>query len=222
MDENDHIAPPPYAMDTFEVSITAEKFTGVRRAPGDYEATVITQGLPDRVTVTLPREQPKLDPEGHPTDGLPVANCRDCHEPLDGDGESRQSERVCPVTGTEHVPVPLPLSWANHAAIHLDHDQDRISVGISVADPRGGFSLEIRRERVTDPCPNATCMLEIDGESEAVYVDALNGGRCPGCGGTGGVNPRYELRMSLPHHADGWLHAPLTDLNGHNYYKIGY
>lgn len=44
-----------------------------------------------------------------------------------------------------HEPEPVPLSWANSAAIDLDPEQDRISVRISVGDPRGAFVMTVER-----------------------------------------------------------------------------
>ncbi len=38
-----------------------------------------------------------------------------------------------------------PLAWANSASIILDPDDDAITVAISTGDPRGGFTMTIRR-----------------------------------------------------------------------------
>ena len=38
-----------------------------------------------------------------------------------------------------------PLAWANSASIILDPDEDAITVAISTGDPRGGFTMTIRR-----------------------------------------------------------------------------
>lgn len=44
-----------------------------------------------------------------------------------------------------------PLSWANSAAVTLDPDEDSITVSISTGDPRGAFTMTIRR--IPDDAP---------------------------------------------------------------------
>ena len=38
-----------------------------------------------------------------------------------------------------------PLAWCNSATIHLDREEDSVTVLISVGDPRGAFAFTIRR-----------------------------------------------------------------------------
>lgn len=206
--------------------------TGVNTRGEDADFKIRTLGAPDRVYLALVGDMNTNgigDPDS-PNRVLPVATCAVCDDPLDSDDNSLADGSETCALATEqrsttmivrHDPVPIPLAWANHAVIIAEPDRDRIMVGISVNDPRGGFFLEIYRQLSTDPCP-AHCEGEWTGEPTNEYVHMKDGKRCETCNGTGGVNPRYELRMSLPHHTDGALHAPLTDLNGRGYYKIGY
>lgn len=90
--------------------------------------------------------------------------------------------------------------------------------------------MEIRREWCGDPCTEDCHIQSLQrpgttGESVDDWDTQyhLDGKLCPTCGGTGTINGRWELRMSLPNPEDGWLHMPMTDLNGrHSYYKLGY
>ena len=43
------------------------------------------------------------------------------------------------------TPAEAPLGWVNSASIHADASQDRIIVCVSTGDPRGAFSMELRR-----------------------------------------------------------------------------
>lgn len=55
---------------------------------------------------------------------------------------------VCDEADDENQPHDVqrvPLSWANSARISMDEEQDRITVAISVGDPRGGFTMTVER-----------------------------------------------------------------------------
>lgn len=104
-----------------------------------------------------------------------------------------------------HEPVPIPLSWANSAAISLDETEDRISVSISVGDPRGAFVLSVERLRFT-------CNSGSNGPGRVVQSCAL---------GHTAPTPHNELRLSVPHPDDSQPHMPLTRLASAGYYRIG-
>ncbi len=44
-----------------------------------------------------------------------------------------------------HDPTRVALSWCNNAAIRTDEDDDAITLSLSVGDPRGAFTVTIRR-----------------------------------------------------------------------------
>jgi hypothetical protein len=94
------------------------------------------------------------------TDREETHRCRACSEPLTQDGEvfsGGPEGALClenlldgPVTDDSvdygpHDPEPIPLSWVNSAAIHLDEREDSVTVMISVGDPRGAFAFTVRR-----------------------------------------------------------------------------
>ena len=65
-----------------------------------------------------------------------------CHEWEDED-ESPSECPECDGTVIETTEDTSPVSWLNSASIHVR--EDSVQVSISVADPRGGFVMEIRR-----------------------------------------------------------------------------
>jgi hypothetical protein len=97
------------------------------------------------------------------TVGAPTHRCRACGEDLVatvGGFETGSGETTC--TGFEpaddtnpnaesdtaegpHDPERIPLSWCNSAAVHTDESEDSVTVSVSVGDPRGAFTLTIRR-----------------------------------------------------------------------------
>lgn len=93
------------------------------------------------------------------TDDAGTFRCRACGDVLieTASGcESESGERLCPdyvptdddapdVEGGPHDPERLPLSWINSAAIDADELGDSVTVSISVGDPRGAFTFQIRR-----------------------------------------------------------------------------
>jgi hypothetical protein len=42
-------------------------------------------------------------------------------------------------------PPTGPISWANSAFFQFDEEEDSVTVGISIGDPRGAFVFQIRR-----------------------------------------------------------------------------
>ncbi|MCK2239772.1 MULTISPECIES: hypothetical protein [unclassified Crossiella] len=93
------------------------------------------------------------------TDTAATHRCRACGEELHktvSGYETDLGETGCPDfephtdTGPEsgegpHDPEHIPVSWCNSAAVHTDESQDSVTVSISVGDPRGAFTLTIRR-----------------------------------------------------------------------------
>ena len=82
--------------------------------------------------------------------------CKHCSQPMTDNGggeyiiEDDEDDITCDdneETG-KHEPVPTPLSWANHASIFLDDDEDSITLAVSVGDPRGAFTFTLRRNPV--------------------------------------------------------------------------
>lgn len=209
--------------------------TGINTRGQDADMTVRTQNVPDRIYLSLIGD---MNTNGNDTGReLPIATCERCGLPLNTDGETtdeREDPALCLLNETAegtfgpHQPKPIPLAWANHVAILTDPDEDSIQVGISVADPRGGFFMTIRREIVGDMCPNH-CSIKshqvegTNGESLDDWTTAweIDGEACPVCEGHGSINRHYELRMSVPHHNDSPGHATLTELSSNGYYKIG-
>ncbi|MEC3974336.1 hypothetical protein [Amycolatopsis sp. H20-H5] len=92
-------------------------------------------------------------------DASAIHRCRMCGEDLTetADGyESESNGTVCtdfePATDTDpergegpHDLEPIPVSWCNSAAVHTEESEDSVTVSISVGDPRGAFTLTIRR-----------------------------------------------------------------------------
>lgn len=97
------------------------------------------------------------------TDGAPTHRCRACGEELTAtvDGfETESGESTCAAfepaedthqntdsdtSGGPHDPERIPLSWCNSAAVRTDESDDSVTVSVSVGDPRGAFTLTIRR-----------------------------------------------------------------------------
>jgi hypothetical protein len=89
--------------------------------------------------------------------------CTECSEPLTRSTHPNGSESYFDTNGEEtcyqasrvdgpadHDPELVPLSWANSAWIDCNEKEDRITVAISVGDPRGAFVLQVERMRWTD------------------------------------------------------------------------
>jgi hypothetical protein len=45
----------------------------------------------------------------------------------------------------DHTPTLAPLSWCNSATLTFSEEEDAVHVSISVGDPRGAFSMTVRR-----------------------------------------------------------------------------
>lgn len=73
--------------------------------------------------------------------------CRRCGAVMDGDALIPGNEDMlegCP-KGGQHVLCAVPCAWANSAAITVDPAEDSVTVAISVDDPRGAFTMTVRR-----------------------------------------------------------------------------
>jgi hypothetical protein len=107
-----------------------------------------------------------------------------------------------------HVPETIPLTFFNSGAIDMDADEDSITVSISVGDPRGAFTMTIRR------LPAHTFEPRTVEESED---------RCQVC-----YEPKSDQRhkgrglliMHLPYEGMGWAHEPLKKLS-EGTYRVG-
>lgn len=102
-----------------------------------------------------------------------------------------------------HQREPMPLSWCNSAGIHLDEEQDQVTVTISVGDPRGAFAFTVGRFR-SDHYLCQAC----NGEG-AVKENVV----CPECRGTCRVSVD-ELRVWTPAPGEPLPHMQLESL-GH-------
>lgn len=58
----------------------------------------------------------------------------------DSDPDNEPDDRDGP-----HDPKRIPLSWCNSAGVSVNADDDSVTVAISVGDPRGAFTMTIRR-----------------------------------------------------------------------------
>lgn len=86
--------------------------------------------------------------------------CAECGQELaspddTGQPEWQDEDGSATCAGSEdgegpHTPEPIPLSWANSAAVVLDEERDSIHVRISVGDPRGAFVMTVERMRYTE------------------------------------------------------------------------
>ncbi|MGC7093969.1 hypothetical protein ACPZ19_04835 [Amycolatopsis lurida] len=60
--------------------------------------------------------------------------------------EDEFGDTACPDSDDgPHAAERIPVSWCNSAAVHTDESGDAVTVSISVGDPRGAFTLTIRR-----------------------------------------------------------------------------
>lgn len=131
--------------------------TGSNPENGEDETRVGTEEIPD-VHVSLAGE---ARCNGDEWSGA-AETCSACGAPLTEDGESVDDRTAdCPENVLEswedgesgygpHTPRPVPLAWANSASIRADEAGDRLTVAISVGDPRGAFTLTVERISFTD------------------------------------------------------------------------
>lgn len=96
-----------------------------------------------------------------PRETATTYRCRACGEDLtetvdgyESDYHGRQCSDYVPDDDSDdgpdwgegpHDAERVPLSWINSAAIDADETDDSVTVSISVGDPRGAFSFQIRR-----------------------------------------------------------------------------
>jgi len=76
--------------------------------------------------------------------------CRACGELVsssgeDGDDDECQENERDDDTFGPHDPAPVALNWVNHAGVSIDEEDDSVTLHISVGDPRGAFTLTVRR-----------------------------------------------------------------------------
>lgn len=88
-------------------------------------------------------ESPEVDDAA---DCTKEEECPDC----EGTGESEEEEECPKCVGTGEIPADhewesLPLSWLNSAGIEVSQSNDRVQLNVSVGDPRGCFTMELRR-----------------------------------------------------------------------------
>jgi hypothetical protein len=73
-------------------------------------------------------------------------------------GDENCDDHDCEFGGHDLVEEAEPLSWVNSAAIDFDEASDKVTVSISVGDPRGAFVMSIYRTeeglRMGVPRPN--------------------------------------------------------------------
>lgn len=72
-------------------------------------------------------------------DGPRWLDAAECHENVRDESTDDDSDYG------PHDPEAIPLRWVNSAGVSVDEEHDSITVWISVGDPRGGFTMEIRR-----------------------------------------------------------------------------
>lgn len=82
-----------------------------------------------------------------------------------------------------------PLAWCNSARIHLNADEDEVTVAISTGDPRGAFTMTIRR-------------------IPAMYDEA---------GNVSNPDKAGRLVMHVPYEGMSLAHEPLTHLHFGNF-----
>lgn len=79
--------------------------------------------------------------------------CQQCFEPIEelidtseAEPEARWYHNDTDID-SDHTPEPEtgPSSWCNSAFFEFDSEEDSVTVGISVGDPRGAFTFTIRR-----------------------------------------------------------------------------
>lgn len=122
----------------------------------EEEVQLATDGI-DRIHVSLPGEVRTNEGD----QDAPEWRCSECNDGLFGDGDGFSSFMEEPCTETDdgaHVPQRVPLSWPNSVWVDFDEKEDRISIGISVGDPRGAFVFSVYRMedgtyRVSTPYP---------------------------------------------------------------------
>lgn len=86
-------------------------------------------------------------------DGLGTTCCN-CGDPIDQNAqglwvsiEDDDEDVRCEATGFDgpHEPATGPGSWCNSASVRVDEDENSVTVAISVGDPRGAFTMTVRR-----------------------------------------------------------------------------
>jgi hypothetical protein len=103
--------------------------------------------VPDQEDAEREREEERDEEQGY---NVPTLY-------LDGDAshsfdvDTTELERVqlefdATASGTQsEADERAPLGWCNSATIHLDREEDSVTVLISVGDPRGAFAFTVRR-----------------------------------------------------------------------------
>lgn len=113
----------------------------------------------DGTIAEMPDDAPESISLVFDTDAAATHRCRACGDELTettSSYENEEGDTVCldseQRTGAgsddgqgPHDPEPIPVSWCNSAAIHADASDDSVTVSISVGDPRGAFTLTVRR-----------------------------------------------------------------------------
>lgn len=147
-------------------------------SPKDHEHDVFEL---DRVQVSFDAEQGYGD------------TCKHCHEAIQHDEAGwfggEHSGLYCEYSDDEagpgdqqHEPEDGPGSWCNSASIVVDDDENSVTCSISVGDPRGGFTFQVRK---------VPTLYNGDGSV---------------------ANPEYagKLLLHLPHPGEGLPHMALT------------
>jgi len=60
-------------------------------------------------------------------------------------------------------PREVPLGWLNSASIDVDRDRETVTLSVSVGDPRGAFTLVIRRT------PDGQLIMHVPDAGEPLY-----------------------------------------------------
>lgn len=62
-------------------------------------------------------------------------------------GDENCDDHGCEYAGHDLVSEEEPLAWVNSAGIHIDEENNRVDVSISVGDPRGAFVMRLYKDR---------------------------------------------------------------------------
>jgi hypothetical protein len=121
--------------------------TGINTRGQDADIKVRTQGMPDRIYLPLVGDFNTNGFDDGDGNGrgrtVPTHHCDKCGNQFSEELDAANFECV---DDAGHDVKEYPLAWANNVQIDLDPEKNEIVVSISVADPRGGFSMIIRRE----------------------------------------------------------------------------